>query len=251
MDINTLIIVIGFGAVYLFLKNFLSLYLEEKGKNLATKEDVQVITKKTEEIKIDFQKELDEYTRNSNFRLDYSYKRYSELYSKLYTMISQSEYFRYYYKKYHSSQSDYKEITFQEFPFFEISKKEEKQKINFFTGEILEKREITIQDTITVFDKRGISELIIKNSSLASRKLLKVAVAYRYANDHYGGSKRQVSEKIDLEAFNNEEIRLLQEMIMIIIQDFNMLARDLKLDYNQSELENGKYNNTDFDSKEF
>ena len=37
----TLVFLLG-----LFIKNFLPSYMEEKGKNLATKEDIEVITRK-------------------------------------------------------------------------------------------------------------------------------------------------------------------------------------------------------------
>jgi hypothetical protein len=42
--------VIGALAVYLLLKSFLPSYLSEKGKNLATKEDVASITDKVESV---------------------------------------------------------------------------------------------------------------------------------------------------------------------------------------------------------
>ena len=34
----------------LFVKNYLPSYMDEKGKNLATKEDIEEITRKTEEV---------------------------------------------------------------------------------------------------------------------------------------------------------------------------------------------------------
>lgn len=38
----------------LFVKNYLPSYMDEKGKNLATKEDIEEITRKTEEVQQDF-----------------------------------------------------------------------------------------------------------------------------------------------------------------------------------------------------
>ena len=38
----------------LFIKIFLPSYMEEKGKNLATKEDIEAITRKTEEVQKEF-----------------------------------------------------------------------------------------------------------------------------------------------------------------------------------------------------
>jgi hypothetical protein len=42
-------------AIYLFLKTFASTYLSEKGKNLATKEDIAKITRTVEEVKSELQ----------------------------------------------------------------------------------------------------------------------------------------------------------------------------------------------------
>ena len=38
----------------LFVKNYLPTYMDEKGKNLATKEDIEGITRKTEEVQQEF-----------------------------------------------------------------------------------------------------------------------------------------------------------------------------------------------------
>ena len=42
----------------LFVKNYLPSYMDEKGKNLATKEDIEEITRKTEEVQKEFVKDL-------------------------------------------------------------------------------------------------------------------------------------------------------------------------------------------------
>ena len=46
--------VLGAGIVYFFIKSFLPTYLSEKGKNLATKEDIASITDKVESVKTDY-----------------------------------------------------------------------------------------------------------------------------------------------------------------------------------------------------
>jgi len=55
MDIAILtlqiIILLGLGAASLLIKSFLPKYFEEKGKNLATKEDIEEITHKVESVK--------------------------------------------------------------------------------------------------------------------------------------------------------------------------------------------------------
>ncbi len=61
MEIATLVmqIVIIFGLTFaiMFLKSYFPRYLEEKGKNLATKEDIEEITRKVEGVKA----EIEEY----------------------------------------------------------------------------------------------------------------------------------------------------------------------------------------------
>lgn len=42
----------------LFVKNYLPSYMDEKGKNLATKEDIEEITRKTEEVQKSSVKDL-------------------------------------------------------------------------------------------------------------------------------------------------------------------------------------------------
>lgn len=65
----------GLGAVsggiiiFLLLKSFLPSYLSEKGKNLATKEDVESITDKVESVKTDYAKVLEELRANNQMKL--------------------------------------------------------------------------------------------------------------------------------------------------------------------------------------
>lgn len=61
--------VIGAGSVFLLLKSFLPSYLSEKGKNLATKEDVASITDKVESVKTDYAKVLEELRSNNQLKL--------------------------------------------------------------------------------------------------------------------------------------------------------------------------------------
>ena len=42
----------------LFLKHYFPFYMEEKAKNLATKEDIEEITRKTEEVQKEFREGL-------------------------------------------------------------------------------------------------------------------------------------------------------------------------------------------------
>lgn len=52
--------ILGGGIIYLFVKNYIPSYLSEKGKNLATKEDIVLITDKVESVKSDYAHLLEE-----------------------------------------------------------------------------------------------------------------------------------------------------------------------------------------------
>ena len=203
----------------LIIKSYLPSYMNEKGKNLATKEDIEEITKKTEEVKVEFKKEFQHFSAKVDFDYDYCYKQYTGLYANLYAIISQSEYLRYFFNKYQDLELDRYNI-----PFIETS---------------IEKNNKENHTKITNFDKKLIYETIIANSGLASPELLKLAVAYRFANTYYGGSDNRL-ESVDVkEAFNKEELKLIREIVKTIVSEYNMLRKMLRLDYSRIELEKG------------
>src|SRR5208283_2025350 len=59
MLIVQLIILVGVGVLIFFTKSYLPSYTKEKGKNLATREDIKEITDKIESVKIEHAKELE------------------------------------------------------------------------------------------------------------------------------------------------------------------------------------------------
>lgn len=63
-------ILLGGGIVYLLLKFLLPSYLSEKGKNLATKEDIASITEKVESVKTDYAKIIEELRTNNQLMLN-------------------------------------------------------------------------------------------------------------------------------------------------------------------------------------
>ncbi|WP_175490758.1 hypothetical protein [Clostridium gasigenes] len=217
--------------------------MEEKGKNLATKEDIKGITEKTEEVKVQFKKEFHDFSSDNEFKQEYYHQQFSGLYSKLYSIISQSEYYRYFNSLYGD-----KKANFDEYPFFEVSKSTKKEKSNLFTGEILQNQVIEVNDSITGFNKKELCDYIIANSNLASRRLLKIAVAYRFANDHYSRSETKISDKKMSDGFDKEELRLIRELVKIIISDYNIVAKKLKLDYNKIEMETGLFQHEELSS---
>ena len=51
--------IIGFVILFFTMKNLIPSYFSEKGKNLATVEDISLITKLVEEVKITFTRETE------------------------------------------------------------------------------------------------------------------------------------------------------------------------------------------------
>ncbi|MCM3363003.1 hypothetical protein [Niallia sp. MER TA 168] len=224
----------------LFVKDHLPSYMKEKGKNLATKEDIKEITKKTEEVKIEFQKEMANFSSEVSFKNDYSYKQYAELYAKLYSIVAQSEYLRYFYEKQMG-----KEIIFKEVPFFELGRTKIRTQSSLLTGKVINHEETAVSDGMTNFNKKELCEYIIKNGEYSSQRLLKLAVAYRYVHSNYSGTKSLEDNEVQ-NSFDNEEIKLINKVVRTIVMDYNSLRRDINLEYNQFELENGYFDRIDF-----
>lgn len=62
--------ILGGGIIYLLIKSFLPSYLSEKAKNLASKEDIELITEKVESVKLDYAHLLEEV--RSNYQLKFA-----------------------------------------------------------------------------------------------------------------------------------------------------------------------------------
>lgn len=210
----------------LIIKSYLPSYMNEKGKNLATKEDIEEITQKTEEVKVEFKKEFRNFSGKVDFDYDYCYKQYSMLYANLYAIISQSEYLRYFFSEYENLN-----LSIVEVPFIETS---------------IEKNNKELETPITKFDKKFIYDIIIDNAGYASPELLKLAVAYRFTNTYYGGNDKRLEGEDIKNAFKEQEIILINKIVQTIVREYNLLRKILKLEYNKRELESGV-----LDSKEW
>lgn len=225
------------GTFCLFLKIFLPSYIKEKSKNLATKEDIQEITRKTEEVEAEFKQKFEIFSSDVKFKYDFYYEQYSKLYSKLYAIVMQSEYVRYYIKI-----SKNEDISFDEAPFFEISKTHRTTQTftyNKDTGSKSEIKTIDIETSLSKFNKMEMCEYIIEHGEFASQKLLKLAVSYRFANNRYDGNFESGKPNLESEVANNEELRLLKLMVCRIVKDYNFLRKNLQMEYNETELNTG------------
>lgn len=220
----------------LFIKHFLPAYMDEKGKNLATKEDIETITRKTEEVQKEFKEGFELFSSDVRFKYDFYFKQYSELYSKLYSIIMQSEYVRHFIKI-----NDGQEVSFDKAPFFEVSPTHKVTKSVHWGSEkpteITQKEEI-IDTPISDFNKKQLCEYIIENAEYATQRLLKVAVAYRFANCYYAGNPAAKHSSCQKTA-NDEEFRLIREMVCCIVSEYNFFRKELKMAYNEAELKTG------------
>lgn len=231
-----IIIALGVFALGLFTKKFFPSYMDKKGENLATKEDIEEITKKTEAVQQEFREGFELFSSDVRFKYDFYYRQYSELYCKLYSIVIQSEYVRDFIKIDRGQV-----ITFDEAPFVEISpSKKFNQKIELKVGEqahVTSSEEI--YDTpLSRFNKSQMCSLILENDSLASQELLKIAVSYRFAEFFYSGNK-DVHNSDAAKTADKEEFRLIREMVCCIVKEYNTLRKELKMPYNKDEITDG------------
>jgi len=220
----------------LFIKNFFPSYMDEKGKNLATKEDIQEITRKTEEVKKEFEEKMQVFSSDVKFKYDFRYKQYSGLYSKLYAVVIQSEYIRLFIDTVEGNK-----VSFDDAPFLEISPTEKRTGTLHVEGgkSNYEIKVDVINTPISQFNKILLSDCIIENGALASQELLKIAVSYRFAYEYYSGNKSGTKVEAFGKIPDEEEFRLIREMVCCIVKDYNVLRKSLNMSYDDEELVNG------------
>ena len=231
-----ILILIGMIIFGFYIKTFLPSYLGKKGENMATKEDIAEITRRTAEVQKDFNEKFELFSGDVQFKKNFYFKQYSDLYCKLYSIIIQSEYVRLFIKKH-----DETDIRFDDAPFIEISpSKLEEMKIDIKQGEPVKTffQQNWIDTPISQFDKKTLCDTIIQNGSLSSQELLKEAVSYRFAYNYYSGNKDAKNTNVS-ETANAEELRLIRDMVCRIVKDYNKLRRDLGLTYSEKEIVDG------------
>lgn len=91
---------------------------------------------------------------------------------------------------------------------------------------------------ISRFNKIQLCEYIIDNGQYATQELLKAAVVYRFAHSNYSGNPDVNSSSCE-DIANEEEFRLIGDMVKSIDKDYNWLKKELKMDYNENELSSG------------
>ena len=223
-----LVIVLGFFLLWLFLKNFFPSYMDEKGKNLATKEDIEEITRKTEEVQQEFKEKIELFSSDVRFKYDYYYKQYSELYSNLYSFVVQSEYVR---KFIELTTNEFH--TFVDVQFFEITPI---HRVTItFKPEKYERKVEDIDTAVSSLNKDALCEYIISKGDLATQKLLKIAVAYRFVSARVDDTDQTVKR-----VAQEQELKMLAEMVRCIVSDYNKLRANLHLCCDEEEMTSGR-----------
>jgi len=152
-----LIIIINAVAVFLlglFIKHYLPGYMAKKSENLATKEDIAEITRRTEEVQEEFRKDLEKFSSDIHFKYNFYCMQYTTLYTKLYSIICQSEYTRRSFKLLNGA-----DLTVEEVPFVEFHKGRTHDVIKFGKEQGFTHTEKTIKDAITQFCKKEMCDL--------------------------------------------------------------------------------------------
>lgn len=235
-----IIILISIFAFAILTKVFIPSYFRKKGENIATKEDIAEITKKTEEVQKEFKQQFELFSSDVRFKYDFYYRQYSELYCKLYAVIVQSEYVRHFIEKREDTI-----ISFDDAPFVEIQPTQRYTRTQHIDGEksIVESKVESIVTDISSYNKKYLTDLIINNGEYASQELLKLAVSYRFAYEFYSGSKRTPNDINELcQLADEEEYQLIRALVICIVKEYNYLRKELKMAYDEDEATSGKLN---------
>ncbi|MED4822249.1 hypothetical protein P9654_20890 [Bacillus atrophaeus] len=170
------------------------------------------------------------FTDKKKFKREREFDQLKHLYFKLYGMVAQSEYLRYFFS------SEQKEYSIVDFPFLELERKVTKRLTDLKTGELnINTEEIT--DTFSNFSKLNLAELIIENSHYASQDLIKLAVGYRFCNNLYlkeGGTIETISDKL-----KTEELLLIYKIVLMVVKETNSMMKTCGFSYNQNEEQSG------------
>lgn len=81
------IIIILLGLYWIFIKS----YLTEKGKNLATKEDIKEITDKVESVKLDYLKLFEDYKRQLNYKNELEKTLINPKFTEIYKLVTSTK----------------------------------------------------------------------------------------------------------------------------------------------------------------
>lgn len=176
-------------------------YFETKATNYATKQDVEEITRKTEEVQSVFKKDMEKFNADLQFKYKLYEDQYTNLYAELYNLICQSEALRYFLVMKQNMPGSFKEV-----PIVEMAD---------------EKSSIT----------RKILSLVKQNQAKANPELVKIVNLLgilEHIRCSHGNT--EVDAKF--------EIALKISLVKTILKDCCWLRTQLQLPYCDGEIEN-------------
>lgn len=191
------IIIAFFGGI---LWKYVDAYLQKKANNYATKQDIENITTKTKSIQTEFQKNLEKFSTDLQFKYKIYENQYINLYSKLYHCVCESEAKRYVYE-----QTKEEKIDFENVP------------IPAYKNE----------NGVLVYK---IVKLVDENIDSVSPDLLKIVCVLKIVKENL--TKEDNNCKI-LELKKSAE----KELIKIIVNDYCWLRKQLHILYDDKEVE--------------
>jgi hypothetical protein len=168
---------------------------------------------------------LDWFHDSKKFKRDFAMEQLKELYIPAYGVVSQSEFLRRF--------NNEEDKPYDEFPFFEIVKKQEKV-VTDLTARTVKREVVKISDVITDFNKEKLASLIIDKGVFASQELLKLAVSYRYVSKHY---EDETIEATKLQKFRSQELDLIHRIVQLIIRETNEKLKECGMPYSNNEIE--------------
>lgn len=204
-----LIISLAIKQMWAHLNKYLEKYFEAKAENLATKQDVAEITRKTEEVQAEFHQMLEEFDTLLKFQYQFYENQYKELYSELYWKICESESLRYI-----LVDLEEKYVPFIDVPIVEYEVK---------------KSDLSKQEQFVSIDEEIIS-LIQEKHIYASPELVKLVCTLENVKNYDVPMKK--SETVQIECI------LKAEIVETIINDYRWLRQKLHL---QGDVRANKY----------
>lgn len=170
----------------------------------------------------------DAFKRKSESKKQYAMEQLKELYLLLYSIISQSEFMKYFY-----------EIpgNLEEIPFAELHQSLIEVKGSLKEGKGTKTVSI-VENEITKFSKSELDRLIIEKCQYASGNLIKLAVAHRYLESNYlTVDKKEMADK-----FADKEVVVLAKLVRLVIRETNEKLKYCNMKYDEFELINGLMN---------
>ena len=172
---------------------------------------------------------FDWFNETKKFKREYYYSQLNELYLELYGVVAQSEFIRYFFE------FD-KQFSFMDLPFIELKNYINKIETDSDRETII-RQKTEVETELTRFNKNFLTKLIIEKRQYASPKLLKLAVAHRFCVEYY--SKEDISDSSLLSKYQEEEIKLIYELVVTIIKETNEKLKYCRMDWIENEMEHG------------